>query len=123
MSLNVARLVQTAMNAVPSSMKGRITFTHTTRSVVSATNVASAPVVTTVAGTFVQDNPSLQRYAELNLKPEQSVTGFFAPDTEGETPPLHASCAWGGKSYVVKFVDPVAPAGTNAAGATVVLGR
>jgi hypothetical protein len=122
-SLNLARIVQTAIGAVPSSLKGAITFTQTTRSVVSATGVASLPTTTTVAGTFVQDNPSLKRLAELNLKPEQSVEGFFVPDTGGDEPPLGSSCAWAGKNYVVRFVDPINPGGSGAAGCTVVLSK
>jgi hypothetical protein len=123
MSLNLARIVKTAIGAVPSSLRGRITFTQTTRSIVSATNVAGVPTVTTVAGDFVQDNPSPQFFANLNLKPERSVKGFFVPDTEGEVPPVGASCAWGGMNYDVKVSDPIAPAGANAAGADVVLSR
>jgi hypothetical protein len=122
-SLNLARIVKTAIGAVPSSLRGRITFTQTTRSIVSATGVASLPTTTTVTGDFVQDNPSLRRYAELNLKPEDSVTGFFVPDTEGETPPLGAPCTWAGKKYVVKWFDSINPGGSGAAGVTTVLSR
>jgi hypothetical protein len=99
-----------------------IVFTKVSRSVVSATNVASLPTSSSVRCSAVQDSPSIKRYNELGLKPERSLTLFATPETFGEEPAIGADCTWGGEDYVVKWFDAVAPAG-EAIGYTVVISR
>jgi hypothetical protein len=99
-----------------------IVFTKVSRSVVSATNVASLPTSVSVRCYAVQDSPSIKRYNDLGLKPERSITLFAAPETFGEEPQIGSDCAWGGRDYVVKWFDAVAPAGETI-GYTVVCSR
>lgn len=99
-----------------------IVFTKVSRSVVSSTGIASLPTSVSVRCHAVQDSPSIKRYTELGLVPTKSVTLFATPETFGEEPAIGADCTWGGKDYVVKWFDAVAPAG-EAIGYTVIISR
>ncbi len=90
-----------------------VTFTLRTPGTLDpATNTRTASSVSTVAGYAVQDNPALRVYQALGLVATDARTLQFSGSTAGEVPPLGASCSWGGVTYTVRDVSPVAPSGT-----------
>lgn len=119
--MNVGALVQTAMNAVPSDLKARVTFTSTAPGTHNpTTDTFSAPVAVTVSGTASRDQGDPKRYAKLNLKESEAPTLIFVPDVIGELPDLDYTTVWGGETFVVKDVDPISPAGIAFAASIVV---
>lgn len=119
--MNVGALVQTAMGAVPSDLKARVTFTSTTPGAYNEdTRAFAASVTTTVTGTASRDKGDPKRYQRLNLTPSEAPTLIFVPDTIGDEPELGMTVVFGGATYVVKDVDPIAPAGVSFASSVVV---
>lgn len=73
-----------------------------------------------ITGSAIEKKGSLIRYQALGLVIAKARTLFFVPTTLGDLPPLSAIVVWGGVSYVVKDVQPIAPNG-DAIAATVVI--
>ena len=78
----------------------------------AAADTYSGPATTTVAGYAVRDEGDPERYRALSLSLTEAPTLLFAPSTAGSVPALGSTVTWGGVSYTVKDVDPIAPAGT-----------
>lgn len=120
MSLNLGALVQTAMAAVPSSAKARVTFTKTTTAYDSSTDTKGPSTTITVTGTASQDTGDRDAYVALGLVSESARTLIFVPDTIGQFPALGMSVVWGSVTYTVKSVDPIAPGGASLASSVIV---
>lgn len=119
--MNVAQLVQTAMGAVPSDLKAAVVFTSTSPGTYDeATSTFSVSSTTSVAGTASRDKGDPKRYQRLNLTPSEAPTLIFVPNTIGEEPELGMTVYFGGVTYVVKDVEPIAPAGVSFASSVVV---
>lgn len=88
----------------------------------ATTDTYSSPTTSTVAGYAVRAAGDPERYKALELIESENPTLEFVPTTAGELPPLNATVSWGGTSYVVRDVDPVAENGT-ATRARVIIGR
>lgn len=86
------------------------------------TDTAGAATTTTVTGSAVQVTPDRRQFAALNLVEGRTVALFFAPTTFGSLPVLGSTFSFGGETFVVRSVDPLAPAGTAIA-ATIVGAR
>lgn len=82
----------------------------------------SAPSTSTVSGSAVRVKGNPKTYEALKLVEAEAPTLLFAPTTYGQLPELGAVVSWGGVSYTVKDVAPVAPDG-NAIIARIVVGR
>ena len=64
-----------------------------------------------VTGSAVEVKGSLFKYQALGLEVAKARTLFFVPDTLGQAPSLDSLVLWGGETYAVKNVQPIAPAG------------
>ena len=90
-----------------------VTFTKQVPGTVDpATNRLSGASTVAVAGAAVRAKGNLLQYQALELVVTEAATLLFAPQTVGQLPPLGASVAFGGVTYVVRYIDPVAPDGT-----------
>jgi hypothetical protein len=118
--LNIGALVQTAMNAVPSDLKQRVTFTLEQRDYDADTDTEGSPVVSTVSGFAAQDKGDADRYAALGLTEVSARTLIFVPDLIGQKPALNATVMWEAATYTVKSVNPIAPGGSAFASSVVV---
>ena len=87
-----------------------------------ATDTWSGGSTTTVTGSAVRTAGNPERYKALELVESEAPTLFFTPDTYGSLPDQGSTVSWGGVTYTVRDVDPVAPDGT-AIGAYVVIAR
>lgn len=65
-----------------------------------------------VSGSALRVKGDPETYKSLGLVEHEAPTLLFAPDTYGEVPALGATVPFGGETYTVKNVDPVAPDGT-----------
>lgn len=65
-----------------------------------------------VTGYAIRVKGDPETYRSLGLVEHEAPTLLFAPDTYGELPALGATVAFGGETYTVEDVDPVAPDGT-----------
>lgn len=114
--MNIGSLVQTAMGAVPSDLKARVTFTSTTPGTYAEDTGAFTPGETvTVTGTASRGTGDPRRYQALNLSPSEAPMLVFVPDTIGEEPDLDMTVEFGGATYKVKDVESIAPAGVTVA--------
>lgn len=89
-----------------------VTFSHTTSTYTESTDATTAPVTATVAGYALRVKGNPITYAALNLVQSEAPTLLFAPSTYGQMPVLGSSVTWGGQSYTVRDVNPLAPNGT-----------
>ena len=67
---------------------------------------------TTVSGVALQIRGDPEEYEALKLIEKAALTLLFVAETYGESPPLGASCEWGGMKYQVEATRKVAPDGT-----------
>lgn len=72
----------------------------------------SSGSTSTVTGYASRVRGDVERYQALNLIEAEAPTLEFAPDTYGDLPALNSSVSWGGVSYFVRDIDPVAPDGS-----------
>lgn len=86
----------------------------------STTDTTAAGDDLVVTGYAVEKKGALLTYEKLSLIAADARTLFFVGSNYGDLPPRGATVPWGGISYTVKYVEPVAPDGT-AIGATVVI--
>lgn len=104
-----------ARNGVP------VTFTLTGQGTYNpATDATTSAPDVIITGAAFQDEGDLDRYQVLGLIASRARRLFFVPDTLDQVPPLGSIVAWGGASFSVKDVDPLAPTG-QAIAATVVV--
>lgn len=90
-----------------------VTFTKVEQ-VYDASTGASTTTQSSVAGQALQMRGSdPQAYARVGLTPDVGAILLFAPTVYGEEPELGATVVWGGESYSVQGLDPVAPDGTS----------
>jgi len=76
------------------------------------TDTFASGTTTNVTGAAIQVSARALQYQALGLIPGEAPTLLFAPRTYGQTPPLGASVVWGGSTYTVRNVEPLAPDGT-----------
>lgn len=89
-----------------------VTFTRTAGGTYNRlTDTTTGSTTTTVTGWAVRVPGSPITYERLNLVQSEAPTLLFAPTTVGTLPPLSAQVNWGGVSYTVRDVDPIAPDG------------
>lgn len=90
-----------------------VTFTVTTQGAQDpATGFFPNPTVSTVAGFALRVKGDPQRYRDLGLTESEAPTLLTVPSTYGGTPALNASVTFGGQTYTVRDVEPLAPDGT-----------
>lgn len=90
-----------------------VVFTKTVKGAYDAsTNTFGPDTVTTVTGAAVRTKGDPKKYAALNLIESEAPTLLFVADTYGDTPPLESAVDFGGNTYRVRDVDPLAPDGT-----------
>jgi ABC-type transport system substrate-binding protein len=77
-----------------------------------ATGTYTDDTTTSVVGAAIRIGANPILYQALNLVTAEAPTLLFAPATAGALPPLGATVMWGGETYTVKNVTPVAPDGT-----------
>ena len=53
-----------------------------------------------------------EEYESLKLIEKAALTLLFVSETYGDSPPLGASCEWGGLRYQVEAIRKLAPDGT-----------
>lgn len=98
-----------------------VTFTLTTPGTYDATtDTYSAGSTASIAGNAVRTAGDPQQYADLGLSLEEAPTLFFTPTTYGQLPAPTYQVTWGGLSYTVRAVRPIAPSGTAIAARVVV---
>lgn len=117
--MNLAKLVRQGMNAVPADLKASVTFTKVTTTQAEATGLVET-VASTVVGTASRDDGDPERYALLSLVESKAATLIFVPDTAGEEPDLGSTVVFGGVTWTVKAVDPIAPRGVTVAASVIV---
>ena len=90
-----------------------VTFTSTNPGTLDeATGLYTSGTTTTTAGYAVRVRGTPKTYVALSLKESEAPTLLFTPTTYGSLPSLNATVAWGGVTYTVRDVEPVAPNGT-----------
>lgn len=89
-----------------------VTFTLVTNTYDAATDTSTSET-STVQGYAVRVNGDPKRYEALGLVEADAPTLLFVPTTFGEEPPLSARVTWGGVSYTVRDVAPLAPDGNS----------
>jgi hypothetical protein len=85
-----------------------------------STGVTTPAADLAVLGAAVEKKGSLFAYQALSLVAAKARTLFFVPTTYGELPPLDSVVSWGGVSYTVKNVAPIAPDGVAIAATVIV---
>lgn len=106
--MNLAKIVKSAMSAVPDGLKKSVTFTLGT---------------TSITGTASQDSGAYRSYLKDGLITAEDDVVLFVPDTAGQCPEEgYVASGFTGADMVTKKVFPIAPAGFVVA-ATVVVGR
>jgi hypothetical protein len=95
------------------SAGARLTFTLKSPGEYDAlTDTRTEPEVLEAKGAAMEVKGDPEEYAALGLIRSSSVTLLFAPSTYGLAPDLAGySVTWGGKEYVVKSTEPLAPDG------------
>lgn len=88
-----------------------VTFTTTTQAYDPATDTLT-PTTSTVAGQAVQVAGDPERYRDLGLIETEARTLLVAPTTFGQVPAVGAAVTWGGVTWTVRWLEPVAPDGT-----------
>ena len=67
---------------------------------------------TIVSGVALQIKGDPEEYESLKLIEKAALTLLFVAETYGDSPPLGASCEWGGLRYQVEAIRKLAPDGT-----------
>ena len=67
---------------------------------------------TIVSGVALQVKGDPEEYEALKLIEKAALTLLFVAETYGDSPPLGASCEWGGLRYQVEAIRKLAPDGT-----------
>lgn len=96
-----------------------VTFTRTVQAHDEATGQVT-PTETTIAGYAIRDTGRPDRYARLALLPSRAPTLLFAASTYGDAVALGDVVTWGGLTYTVRDIEPVAPDGTPIVASVVV---
>lgn len=90
-----------------------VTFTFATPGTYTAsTGLFSGETTTTVTGAAIRVTGNPLRYQALGLTQTEAPTLLFAPTTYGSLPVLGASVVFGGVTYTVRDVEPLALDGT-----------
>lgn len=88
-----------------------VTFTKTDTTYTPASDTHSTET-STVVGKAVRVKGRARTYEALGLVESRAPTLFFCPTTYGDEPDIGATVVWGGKTYTVRDVEPIAPDGT-----------
>lgn len=96
-----------------------VTFTRTTQDYDPETGVKT-PSTVTVQGQAAQVEGEPERYQALGLVASQAPTLLFVPATYGDEVDPGDTVSWGGKTWTVRDVEPIAPDGTVIAQSVVV---
>ena len=88
-----------------------VTFTKVTTDYDGETDTHTTTSAT-VTGKAVRVRGRARTYEALGLIESKAPTLLFAPDTYGSEPVLGSTLSWGGTTYTVRDVEPVAPDGT-----------
>jgi hypothetical protein len=91
-----------------------VTFTQTIPGTYdAATDTWSAASTVTVTGYAIRDTGGdPRRYAALSLVQSEAPRLLFGSDTAGSLPAPLSTVVWGGITYTVRDIEPVAPDGT-----------
>lgn len=90
-----------------------VTFTFASPGTYTAsTGLFSGDTTTTVTGAAIRIAGNPLRYQALGLTQTEAPTLLFAPTTFGSLPVLGASVTFGGVTYTVRDVEPLALDGT-----------
>ena len=90
-----------------------VTFAFVTQGTYDpATDTFGAATTSTVTGAAIRVSGNPLRYSQLGLVQSESPTLLCAPTTFGSLPTLGATVTWGGTTYTVRDVEPLAPDGT-----------
>lgn len=113
MSGNYARQWTSALRLM--TRKGApVTFTLITPGTENiATGARGATATTAVSGYAARTKGKPLTYQRLALIESESPTLEFVPSVYGQQPALNSTVQFGGKSYTVADVDPVAPDGVT----------
>lgn len=90
-----------------------VTFTKTTLGAYDPETDTATPSTTSVGGHAVRVRGRPDTYDALQLVESQAPTLLFAATTFGQAPALGATVTWGGETYTVRDVNPVAPDGSG----------
>ena len=91
-----------------------VTFSRSTQSSYDPeTDVEVAGAATTIAGQAIAARGDPERYRELGLVRQDTVTLLFAPTTYGGTPLPGDTVTWNSVSYTVRDSEPIAPDGST----------
>jgi hypothetical protein len=89
-----------------------VTFTAYTQTYTPTTDTSTV-TASTVTGSAIRVRGNPDTYETLKLIESQAPTLLFAPATYGDAPSLGAVVSWGGTTYTVRDVQPVAPDGSD----------
>lgn len=78
----------------------------------AATDTYTSAVTTYVSGAAIRVAGNPLAYQALELIQSEAPTLLFTPTTYGSLPALQSAVTWGGATYTVRSVDPLAPDGT-----------
>jgi hypothetical protein len=91
-----------------------VTFTFASPGTYTAsTGLFAGDTTTTVTGAAIRVTGNPLRYQALGLTQTEAPTLLFAPTTYGSLPVLGASVVFGGVTYTVRDVEPLALDGTT----------
>ena len=104
-----------------------VSFSRSVGTVDEATDTVSSSTTTTYTGVALRMPGDARTYAALGLTERDPITLLYATDNYGDAlPPLGATtstAALGGGTYTVQSIDPLAPDGSKAITATLVIAR
>ena len=104
-----------------------VSFSRSVGTLDESTDTVSSSTTTTYSGVAVRLPGNVRTYAALGLTEREPVTLLYCTDTYGDVvPPLGATtstAALGGGTYTVQSIDPLAPDGSKAITATLVIAR
>lgn len=99
-----------------------VTFTLQSPGTYTATtDTYASPSSSTVTGTAERVTGDPERYKALELIESEAPTLEFVPDTYGDVPPQGATVSFGGVTWTVRDVQPVAPDGSAVSARVVVV--
>ncbi len=100
-----------------------VTFSSTSPGTYNAaTDTWSGGSTSTVTGRAFQKRGNPKVYEALKLIEADALTLLFIPTTYGQLPGLGWTVVWGGLTYTVRSILPIAP-DSVAIGATIVVSR
>lgn len=97
------------------------TFTRVTQNVNPADGTIGTPTTTTITGSAIRVRGLPETYQKLGLIDSQSPTLFFTPTNYGDTPAPGDTVVFGGVTFTVHDVNPIAPDGVTIAARVVVV--